>query len=96
LYRIIASVNAVRRDTDDNSWVVHVNVPRCAKNGWRVAWPQYQFASDYVSELVYDYVRANDLLDDDTWVAMLTGSRGWRRICHPLILEEISQQRRAG
>jgi hypothetical protein len=34
-----------------------------------------------VSELVYDYVRAKDLLDDDTWLAMLSGSKGWPRIC---------------
>jgi hypothetical protein len=45
-YRIIASVNAVRRDTDDDSWVVHINVPRCATHGWRFVRPEYQFASD--------------------------------------------------
>jgi hypothetical protein len=91
LDRIKESVRGGKRDTETNSRMVHVNVPRCAIHGWRFAWPEYQFASDYVSDLVYE--RAKDLWDDDTWWAMLNGSGGWPRMYNPLLFEEMAQRR---
>jgi hypothetical protein len=89
--RIKESVRAVKRDTETNSRMVHIDVPRCATHGWRFAWPNYQFASDYVNKLVYK--RAKGLLDDDTWWAMLNGHGGWPRMYNPVLFEEMGRRR---
>jgi hypothetical protein len=91
LDRIKECVRAAKRDTETNSRMVHVNVPRCATHGWRFVSPEWYFASDFVSELVYE--RAKGLLDEDTWWAMLNGFGRWPRLYNPVLFEEIAQKR---
>lgn len=91
LDRIRDFVRAAKRDTETSSRIVHVDVPRHATQGWRFAWPEYTFASDFVSELVY--TRAQELVDEGTWWAMLNGHGGWPRIYNPLLFEDLAQRR---
>jgi hypothetical protein len=89
--RLKKCMRGVKIDSEINSRVVHVDVPLCAIRGWQFDRPEYQFASDFVSELVCKIARYK--LDDDTWWAMLNGIGQWKRHYNPLLFEEMAQRR---